>query len=141
MSVNCETWFAMAVIARWAGLGGALRPAARLHSYQPHTNAGSRSKAYGVASSAASNFSQRPVCLSRKVGIPLSAETPAPVRTATRVAARSAFMILASMRVSLLEWRFPLLYSTPRDLNYRFRTHICRSVFCDAVPCMVDHPL
>jgi hypothetical protein len=48
----------------------------------------------GVASSAASNFSQSPVCLSRKVGVPLSAETPAPVKTTRRAAARKAWIIL-----------------------------------------------
>jgi len=81
--------------ARCPALGCAASTSPRRHSYQPHTNAGSRSNAYGVASSAASNCSHRPVCLSRKVGIPLSADTPAPVRTVTRVAARSAVMRLS----------------------------------------------
>ena len=59
-----------------------------------------RRDADGVASSAASKFSHRPVCLSRKVGIPLSADTPAPARTTTRVAFRKASITDASMLIS-----------------------------------------
>src|SRR5215472_4140699 len=64
----------------------------RRHSYHPQTSLGSRRKAAGFASSVTSNFSHSPVCLSRNVGMPLSAETPAPVRTATLVARRSALL-------------------------------------------------
>jgi cysteinyl-tRNA synthetase len=62
----------------------------RRQRYQRQTRSGSRRNASGVASSSGSYFSQRPLCASRKVGTPLSAETPAPVSTQTCRASRSA---------------------------------------------------
>lgn len=49
------------------------------HSYQPQHKPGSARNASAVASFDASKFSQRPVSASLKVGIPLSADAPAPV--------------------------------------------------------------
>ena len=100
--VKCGTPVSMAAIARCPALGSAFRTNARRHSYQPHTKGGSRSNASSVASSAASNFSHNPVCLSRNVGIPLSADTPAPVKTTTRVAARRAWVVILSRMVTWL---------------------------------------
>ncbi len=62
----------------------------RRMAYQSQTRLGLRANAAGVASSIGSNFAQRPVCASRNVGTPDSAETPAPVSTATKRADRSA---------------------------------------------------
>ena len=51
------------------------------------TSRGLRWKARGVASSSGLNSAHRPVCASRNVGTPLSADTPAPVNTVTLLAA------------------------------------------------------
>src|SRR5690606_1386700 len=72
----------------------------RRHSYHPHTMAGLRLKACALASSMGSNRRQSPVSGSRKVGTPLSAETPAPVSTTIRSAAFSASA--ASSRVVMV---------------------------------------
>src|SRR5690606_25632765 len=69
-----------------AGLGETCASRARRHSYQPHTSSGSARKASGVARRWGSKRAQSPVWASRKVAIPLSAETPAPVNTTTRLA-------------------------------------------------------
>jgi len=58
--------------------------AARRSAYQSHTSLGCRANAEGVASSRGSNRAHSPVCASRKVGTPDSADTPAPVSTTTR---------------------------------------------------------
>src|ERR1044072_195367 len=52
--------------------------------YHSQTSLGLFANASGVASFAGSRFRQYP-SLPRKVGIPLSAETPAPVMTSTRI--------------------------------------------------------
>src|SRR5690625_1808971 len=65
---------------RCAALGWACRTRCRRHSYQPQTSSGWRSKASGVASSIGSYCAHNPVRSSRKVGTPLSAETPAPLK-------------------------------------------------------------
>ena len=70
-------------MARCAGLGWACITFIRRHSYQPQTSDLSERKPFGLASMVASKFSYKPVCASRNVGIPLSAETPAPVYTTT----------------------------------------------------------
>src|SRR5690606_4666138 len=82
-SVSFGTRSASAAMARCAGLGCACSTFMRRHSYQPHTSAGSRRNASGVARSAGSKRSHSPVSASRKVGMPLSADTPAPVKTTT----------------------------------------------------------
>ena len=82
-TVSLGTCCAKAAMARWAGLGCARNTFMRRHSYHPQTSSSSLRKASGVARSVASKRSHRPVSASRKVGIPLSAETPAPVKTTT----------------------------------------------------------
>ena len=63
----------------WAGM---LRPALDASAYHSHTSVGSRPNAPAVASSSARNWRHSPP-LPRKVGTPLAAETPAPVRIVT----------------------------------------------------------
>ena len=70
-------------IARWAEFGLAASTIARRHSYHPHTNAGSMRKALAVAKAAGANNAHKPFKASQNVGVPLSAETPAPVNTTT----------------------------------------------------------
>ena len=62
----------------------------RRQSYQRVTVSGSRANPSGDASSWGSNFAHNPSMASRKVGMPLSADTPAPVNTTTARADRSA---------------------------------------------------
>lgn len=80
------------------------------HSYQPQHKPGSARNASAVASFDASKFSQRPVSVSLKVGIPLSADAPAPVKTTTCLAARRCFAIvvmgIAAFLNSFAEARF-----------------------------------
>src|SRR5581483_7326855 len=83
MSWNCGKRLSISARARWAGLGWAWATRQRRHAYHSHTSFGLRRNAPGVARSSGRNFAHRPVCVSRKVGTPLSAETPAPVRTVT----------------------------------------------------------
>ena len=52
----------------------------RRHAYHSQTRRGLDSNASGVANSVGAYWAQRPVCASRNVGTPLSAEMPAPVR-------------------------------------------------------------
>src|SRR5207237_8635569 len=66
------------------GFGCALPMRRRRSQYQFQTKFGSRANASGVASFVGSRFRRYP-SLPRKVGIPLSAETPAPVITRTRM--------------------------------------------------------
>jgi hypothetical protein len=61
--------------------------------------------------------SHRPVCLSRNVGTPLSADTPAPVRTTTRLASRSDLIIVGStafMRLGNQGWWHRHRFATTR---------------------------
>src|SRR5262249_56211589 len=59
------------------------------HSDQSHTSSGFGRNGWGVASSSGRKRAQSPLCASRKVGIPLSAEIPAPVNATTRRVFRS----------------------------------------------------
>ncbi|MNT36719.1 hypothetical protein D3C72_1728200 [compost metagenome] len=90
MTASSGTCRASSAMARCAALGMARRTCARRHSYQPHTISGCALNASGVASACASKRDHRPVSAPRKVAMPLSAETPAPVKTTTRRAWRSA---------------------------------------------------
>jgi len=100
--------------ARWAGFGSFVAISSRRQLYHSHTSFGLRSKASGVARSSARKFFHRPASICgglcgavappmpsrpgqslaepdawpgpRNVGIPLSAEMPAPLRTVTREA-------------------------------------------------------
>src|SRR5437667_7635 len=76
----------MSARARWAGFGFASATSLRRYAYHSQTRRGLRRNARGVASSSGLNFDHRPVWASRKVGRPLSADTPAPVSTTTRLA-------------------------------------------------------
>src|SRR5690606_23966820 len=78
-----------AAIARCAAFGCALSTAARRSAYQRQTGAGSARNPASVASVSGSKRAHRPVSASRKVGIPLSADTPAPVKTTTCAALRN----------------------------------------------------
>lgn len=87
MSVNLRCCFSTACCsrasARCAGFGFAAAHFSRRQSYQRVTVSGSRANASGVASWLGSYLAQSPSIASRNVGIPLSAETPAPVSTTT----------------------------------------------------------
>src|SRR5882724_1174903 len=83
MRVKRGKRFSISTRARWAGLGWAEATSLRRQSYHSQTRRGLLRKARGVASSSGLNLAHRPVWASRKVGTPLSAETPAPVRTTT----------------------------------------------------------
>ena len=76
-------------IASCAGFGFAARTMARRMAYQLQTIAGRAANASGVASSSGWNRDHQPVSASRNVGMPLSAETPAPVSTVMTSDARS----------------------------------------------------
>ena len=86
-------------MARCAAFGSAARTRPRRHSYHSHTSAGSRANASGVASSSARKLRHNPPS-PRNVGMPLSAETPAPVKTTTlrgrsaRIAAAASSIVL-----------------------------------------------
>ena len=82
-TVSRGTCRASSAMAWCAGLGSERSTFMRRHSYQPQTSSLSLRKASGVARSWASKRSHRPVSASRKVGILLSAETPAPVKITT----------------------------------------------------------
>jgi hypothetical protein len=88
-----------AASALWPGFGAACFTSSRRQAYHSQTRRGSRANASGVASSCGSYRDQRPVWASRKVGTPLSAEMPEPVRTATPRASCSVVTRLSGMRV------------------------------------------
>ena len=92
----------MRASARWPALGTMPASAARRDAYQSQTSFGLRANADGVASSRGSNFAHRPVCASRNVGTPDSAEMPAPVSTTTRVARRSARARSGAMAIACI---------------------------------------
>src|ERR1051325_4594431 len=95
-----------AAMARCAAFGSAARTRPRRHSYHSHTSAGSRANACGVAKSSARKLRHKPPS-PRNVGMPLSAETPAPVKTTTlrgrsaRIAAAASSIVLTRERVRL----------------------------------------
>src|SRR5262249_44576269 len=74
-------WHSSSTSALCPALGRALAIACRRQSYHSHTRRGSRRKASDVASSSGLHCFQSPSS-PRNVGTPLSAEMPAPVRTA-----------------------------------------------------------
>src|SRR5690554_6298383 len=85
-------------------------------AYHSHTRSGLRAKPSGVASSIGSYSAHRPCWASRKVGTPLSAEMPAPVRATTRCACRSsATSSSSSTRFSAI---IPTSLSTWRAMAY-----------------------
>jgi hypothetical protein len=65
----------------WFGLQAAISE--RRQAYHSHTKPGSRANASAVASASGRKFRHKPPA-PRKVGTPLAADTPAPVRTVTR---------------------------------------------------------
>src|SRR5258707_977756 len=71
--------------AECPGLGAACAISPRRQSYHSHTNLGSRANASGVARSSARKLPHKPP-FPRNVGMPLSAEMPAPVSTAMEAA-------------------------------------------------------
>src|SRR5471030_1599041 len=71
--------------ALWAELGAAFEISSRRQLYHSQTRRGSLAKASGVARSSGLYSFQRPAS-PRKVGTPLSAEMPAPLKTATESA-------------------------------------------------------
>ena len=81
---------AQSASARCPAFGSTERTRRARHWYHAHTSAGSAAHACGVASDSASNRSQSPVCASRNVGTPLSADIPAPVDTTIRCALRTS---------------------------------------------------
>src|ERR1043165_674505 len=95
-----------AATARCAAFGSAARTRPRRISYHSHTMAGSRANASGVASSSARKLRHNPPS-PRNVGMPLSAETPAPVKTTTlrgrsaRIAAAASPIVLTRRSVRL----------------------------------------
>jgi hypothetical protein len=99
MSVRRGTRRASSAIARCPALGWQRSTNPLRHSYQPQTSAGSAMKASGVANCSASKLAHRPVRASRKVGMPLSCDTPAPVKTTRWRLARSRAIRVAGMAV------------------------------------------
>lgn len=77
------------------------------HPYQPQHNPGSARNASAVASFDASKFSQRPVSASLKVGIPLYADAPAPVKTTMCLATRRYFAIVVMGIAAFLNFLLP----------------------------------
>lgn len=105
MTVSLVTNRASSATAKWAGFGLAASTFERRHSYHPHTNAGSLRNASAVANTAGSKRSHKPVKASRNVGMPLSAETPAPVNTTTWEASRKRYPWNSIMTSSYLRNR------------------------------------
>ncbi len=89
--------FSSSAMARCPALGSAAAATPKRCSYQLHTKAGSLRYASGVASSIGSYFAQRPVSGSRKVAMPDSLLTPAPVNTTSRVERATARAALCSV--------------------------------------------
>jgi hypothetical protein len=85
--------------ATWPALGCAAATFSRRHAYQSQTRFGLRANAVGVASSRGSKRAHKPVCESRNVASPDSAEMPAPVSAATHRALRSAPIKSGSKRI------------------------------------------
>src|ERR1035438_2027812 len=88
MRVNRAMRFSNSTSARCPALGCALEMISRRQLYHSHTSLGFLAKASGLASSSGLYSFQRPPA-PRKVGTPLSAEIPAPVKTANEVACAS----------------------------------------------------
>src|SRR5437899_1913426 len=88
INVNSGTMRSSRARAKWPGFGFTAETRSRRHAYHSQTSFGLRRNASGVANCSGEYFAQRPVRASRKVGTPLSAEIPAPVRTAIRFADR-----------------------------------------------------
>jgi hypothetical protein len=87
-SVKLGTRRSISASAKWPALGCASAITLRRQSYHSHTNFGSRAKPCGVANSSARYVRHTPPG-PRNVGMPLSADMPAPVSTATDFAARN----------------------------------------------------
>lgn len=71
--------------------------------YHPQHRLGSARNASGVASCAGSNRSHSPLSASRNVGMPLSADAPAPVKTTTLCAAlncRARLLVIMNIAVA-----------------------------------------
>ena len=90
ITVSAGACAASLAMARCAAFGRARRACSRRHSYQPQTRSGWARKASGVARACASKRDHSPVSASRNVAMPLSAETPAPVKTTGRLLCRRA---------------------------------------------------
>src|SRR6185369_3270737 len=90
MRVKLRTRRSSSTSARWPALGSAFATSSRRHAYHSQTRRGFCRNASGVANSSGLNFSHKPVCASRNVGMPLSAEMPEPVSTQTSEPFRSA---------------------------------------------------
>src|SRR5438552_7542150 len=114
MSWNCAKMFSISARAKCAALGWASATSLRRHSYHSQTRRGLRRKARGVASSSGLYFAHRPVCASRNVGTPLSADTPAPVSTVT-------FFTFPSLWISSVGTLIEQ-FCTDRRLNAIFHT-------------------
>ena len=99
ITVSFCTYCANEAMAMWAGLGCARNTFMRRHSYQPQTSSSSLRKASGVAKSLTLKRSHRPVSASRKVAIPLSAETPEPVKTTMCLACCIAAINVCGMEI------------------------------------------
>ncbi len=84
MRVKWGNLAAICARAKCPALGETAFTRPRRQVYHSHTSRGLRRKACGVASSVGSYCAHSPVCASRKVGMPLSLETPAPVSTTMR---------------------------------------------------------
>src|SRR5881394_2533211 len=89
--LSCGTRRSSSTSATCPGLGCARETNSRRQAYHSHTSFGLRWNASGVARSSGLNFDQSPLCESRKVGTPLSAEIPEPVSAATCRVLRNAF--------------------------------------------------
>jgi hypothetical protein len=83
IKVNLGNRFSIAANAKCPGFGCTVKTFLRRHSYHSQTSLGFLRNAAGVARSSGLKLAHNPVCASRKVGTPLSADTPAPVSTAT----------------------------------------------------------
>src|SRR5205814_3109933 len=110
--------FALSAKARWTVFGSAFRACSRRHAYHSCTSFGFLRNASAVASSSGLNLLHNPVCASRKVASPLSAEIPAPVRATIFWDLRSEAM--REEGNSITQWlqrirRFLLLYLSPTN--------------------------
>src|SRR5689334_11422355 len=101
MSQNSRRCRSNSTMASCAGLGFLVAISSRRQLYHSHTKRGSRSNASGVARSSARNVRHKPSA-PRKVGTPLSAEIPAPVKIVNdRAVAIFSFKIPRSEPVAI----------------------------------------
>ena len=122
----CPSSSASAATSRCAAFGIAAVTIAARQRYQPQTSAGSARNAASVARRSASKRAHSPVSASRNVGMPLSAERPAPLSTTMRIVRWVASPRPASSPVAPAGRAVSTSPSRPANTPVRARPTPCR---------------